>query len=1267
MENVVIKYSEFFEDDGGMAKVMNDFSKMGDNLISEAKRVKKEFNDSFSLENPESLAKYEAQVAKLVKVNEAYEQAKRDLIEIQKAYEISLKNNTQAEINNSRAKEAAAKATKAELAAEIELNKGIKAENDALKSNISLQEAQRRQREATERATRRQKDAYGEMSAELNQLFRAAASVAVQMYRLEEAGEGNTASYARLKSEFDSLQSRALKLDVALKGIDKSLGRNQRNVGNYQFDAIGNSLQQILREAPSAAVSLNTFFLAISNNLPMFFDSIGDLKKEIQQLKDVAAAAVAQLQETNAAREAAAQVSETASESLATEVESVLSSVAASKEQAAAIREQITAHVAEIETNGVATASTIENTEAVLLNAGASAEQVVAMQRQIAVTGEAAAVTASATASLNAEAAAAARATAALAAQPSVLQRIKSSLFSVNTALTLGVLGLTLFGGKLVDLLGDLLDFNNALNEVDRTTQRLNKSQAEGQKEFVKQADTLKQLQQTAKDETLSMDARMVAVEKLREQFQYYYKDLSDAQILSKDYAKTEKDLLKAIEARTQAQARQKQVDDIKAKIVDLRNELKERDAIYGRMAGLREEAEKLQATDMRTGKIRKFNSKEEFMASLKRGAEIKEELAALQKKADQYEAFTEELGKTDEFRKRLNDMTYDDIKREADALERLIIPAQKEINDLAGKAILLDYKQKEAKKALRKEQINSVDYQAAEFEYLKQMVEATIENNRAIFESDKYTLDQRLKAQELFIAQSKTLAEMERDEALRQLEKTYEKERTATIRSADGQTKIQKYTQKGLVELKKQYDTERLRLEEEYGQKIVVLLRENEKVSAIQQIQMQIQKLERDRQYFSKSASMYADYTRQISALQNQINQIVTPFEGQSLSDQIQINDNEIARVKELRAQLDKLLNGRQLSDLNPLERKSILKEIEKFEKTRARSEKNYEVQRKQNRLKAIEDEQKQYEADTNEFKRLETERQGILLQLENKAIDDMLEAQKEKAEKFKKFMEDVNAIVGLVLDKMIEQTQKRVGESQKMVEKQADAVQNQEERARNGLSNTLAFEQEQLAKREAELLKQQKREQRLQKIKSLYSAYSGYADKDPDTAIQKALRDFAILEAITATFADGGIVGVDGMEKVRTTSKGITRGRRHSMGGGVLAYHEGGEGFFSRKEVANMGEGTFYKMKELAAQGKIDENFFSRQRQDFVRTVTVPPNNQDVVEQLQEVKRAIQNQPIPNWRVAEVANGTMKLVEETITQNKVKRDTYIIKKPRP
>lgn len=52
-----------------------------------------------------------------------------------------------------------------------------------------------------------------------------------------------------------------------------------------RFNALGASLQQVVRELPAFSMSVNTGFLAISNNLPILADAIASARKENEALK----------------------------------------------------------------------------------------------------------------------------------------------------------------------------------------------------------------------------------------------------------------------------------------------------------------------------------------------------------------------------------------------------------------------------------------------------------------------------------------------------------------------------------------------------------------------------------------------------------------------------------------------------------------------------------------------------------------------------------------------------------------------------------------------------------------------------------------------------------------------------------------------------------------------------------------------------------------------------------------------------------------------
>ena len=70
--------------------------------------------------------------------------------------------------------------------------------------------------------------------------------------------------------------------------LQEATGNHRLSVGNYakSWDGLGVSVAQVVRELPAAAVSLNTFFLGISNNIPIVIDEI---KKVREQNKALAA------------------------------------------------------------------------------------------------------------------------------------------------------------------------------------------------------------------------------------------------------------------------------------------------------------------------------------------------------------------------------------------------------------------------------------------------------------------------------------------------------------------------------------------------------------------------------------------------------------------------------------------------------------------------------------------------------------------------------------------------------------------------------------------------------------------------------------------------------------------------------------------------------------------------------------------------------------------------------------------------------------------
>ena len=101
------------------------------------------------------------------------------------------------------------------------------------------------------------------------------ALLTTEYMKLSEA-QRNSAQGEGLLKQMSDLQTR---LDAAQASMQRFGG-----AATAQFNMIGMSMQQIVRELPSLAMSPQMFFLAISNNLPVFTDALSQARKEYQLL-----------------------------------------------------------------------------------------------------------------------------------------------------------------------------------------------------------------------------------------------------------------------------------------------------------------------------------------------------------------------------------------------------------------------------------------------------------------------------------------------------------------------------------------------------------------------------------------------------------------------------------------------------------------------------------------------------------------------------------------------------------------------------------------------------------------------------------------------------------------------------------------------------------------------------------------------------------------------------------------------------------------------
>ena len=113
----------------------------------------------------------------------------------------------------------------------------------------------------------------------------------VQLAALKEAGEaanpdldqsGNLAAIEKVEAKIKELQTQLNTLNETAKGTQTVPPDTGQAV--KQYNGLHMSIQQIAREMPSLAMGPQMFFLAISNNLPVFTDELARARKEYESL-----------------------------------------------------------------------------------------------------------------------------------------------------------------------------------------------------------------------------------------------------------------------------------------------------------------------------------------------------------------------------------------------------------------------------------------------------------------------------------------------------------------------------------------------------------------------------------------------------------------------------------------------------------------------------------------------------------------------------------------------------------------------------------------------------------------------------------------------------------------------------------------------------------------------------------------------------------------------------------------------------------------------
>ena len=325
------------------------------------------------------------------------------------------------------------------------------------------------------------KTALSELRQSLNNSFKLDAAAATSMNALSQSLARMRMTYRELTEEErnspfgQELLASIQQADAKIKQLDASIGNHQRNVGNYAsgWNGLNMSIQQIGRELPSLAMGWNTFFLAISNNLPILTDEIKRAKDEYNALK-------------------------------------------------------------------------------------AAGQQATPVWKQVV-----------------------------------------SSLLSWQTALTVGITLLTMYGSEIIDWVSGLFKAQKQLDLGKESVKAFNDAMLKGGKSAQQEVTTLNLLYDATQNLSRGMNERLAAVEKLQQQYPSYFANFSKEDILAGKAADSYVRLAQSITASAKAQAARNSIVEQQSKVLE--NEQKINEA-YSR---LQEAENKLQ-------EIREFYKKQQ-------------------------------------------------------------------------------------------------------------------------------------------------------------------------------------------------------------------------------------------------------------------------------------------------------------------------------------------------------------------------------------------------------------------------------------------------------------------------------------------------------------------------------------------------------------------------------------------------------------------------------------------------------------------------------
>ena len=274
-----IKFSDLFDEggiSGGLKNMVTQIESVKTELLNMLKEVKDaSASISSSLSSTSSVSKggrddTRVQAGNVEQLYSAYQELTKAITECNK----NLANLSSAQAKAVSSARSAISAQKEQAQGQMSLAQAYSTLSGLIQqTGVSVEQLLQSQRQLNiaqkngEVAAKSATGSYNQLYAQYNLIKNVLNAMSTEMRNAEGVGK--------------LWEAEALRIMNVMKGMQEATGKHTLSVGDYTkaFNGLSIATQQVLREMPTLANSMQQFFIAISNNVPIFVDNLKAVQK----------------------------------------------------------------------------------------------------------------------------------------------------------------------------------------------------------------------------------------------------------------------------------------------------------------------------------------------------------------------------------------------------------------------------------------------------------------------------------------------------------------------------------------------------------------------------------------------------------------------------------------------------------------------------------------------------------------------------------------------------------------------------------------------------------------------------------------------------------------------------------------------------------------------------------------------------------------------------------------------------------------------------